>query len=296
MENFIHRHYPQGSRLPALEQNILKYRALEMVMILFHIENLKGFVLNSLQITDEFRDKDKQRIPNGTKKVYEKAWAALVNDGILTQAESDEVQRLVDYRNDIGHRLHLLTCDLSRSPVAESYLRWGSKAVKYDNNALKRLKYFRERITRGIQSKYIVSASFDYLLFEAAEKSYQHELRRLDQKIARQLAIRKEEIHSLNSELSLNDLELLGKFDPYHEINAPTESLRTVSLLNHPSNKAANGTLTKHGIDICCWLFDHNKSALAVAYLMQISYRSAVNRRRAWEKAGGHSWQKSGAI
>jgi hypothetical protein len=289
----MRRHHPQGSRLPALERNILKYRALEMVMILFHVENLKEFVLNSLRITDEFRDKDKRRIPNGTKKVYEKVWLALVSDGILTQTESDEVQRFVDYRNDIGHRIQLLTCDLSRSPVAEDYLRWGGKAVKYDYDALKRLKYFREKIARGIQSKYIMSVSPDYLLFEAAEKTYERELRRLARKITRQMAIRQEEMQNLNSELSLNDSELLGEFDPRHEINAPTESLRTVSLLNHPSNKAANGTLTKHGVDVCYWLFAHNKSALTVAYLMQISYRSALNRRRLWEKAGGHSWQKS---
>jgi hypothetical protein len=293
LENLMLHHHPQGSRLPALERNILKYRTFEMVMILFHVENLKAFLLNSLRVTDEFRDKDKRRIPDGTKKLYEKAWSALVNDGILTQTESDEVQRLVDYRNDIGHRIHLLTCDLSRSPAAESYLRWGGKAVKYDYDVLKRLKYFREKIMRGIQSKYITSASPDYMLFEAAEKTYQYELRRLVRKVTRQIAIRQDETQNLSSELSLNDAELLGELDPHHDINAPTEGLRTVSLLNHPSNKAANGTLTKHGADICYWLFDHNKSPLAVAYLMRISYRSALNRRRLWEKASGHSRQKS---
>jgi hypothetical protein len=273
-KNLVRLHYPKGGRLPALEGNILKYRALEMVIILFHVENLKKFVLDSIRATDSIHDQNKQRIPIGTKKVYEKAWAVLVADGILTQAESDEVQRLVAYRNDIGHQIHLLTSDISRAPIAQDYIQ--RNGVKYDYDALKKLKHYRDKIERGVQSKYIMSISFDRLLFEAAEKTYQQELRRLNQKIIRQLAMRREEVQKLKAELSLEKSGLLGEVDPYH-----------------PLNKAANGTLTKRGIEICYSLFDHNKSALAVAYLMRISYRAAVNRRRAWERARGRSRQKS---
>ena len=286
-------HHPQGSWLPALEQNILKFRALEMVIILFNVENLKRFVLNSIKSTDKFRDRDKQRIPIGTKNEFKKACSALVNDGILSQEESDEVRRLVDYRNDIGHRIHLLTCDLSRSPIVEDFLQWSGNAVKYDYQALKRLKYFREKIWRGMRSRYIMVVSVEGHLFEAAEKTYQNELRRLEQKITRQIALREVEIQNLNAELSFDESGILENFDPNHEINEPSESLRTLSLLNHPLNKAANGTLTKRGIEICYWLFEHNKSTLAVACLMQISHRSAVNRRRAWEKTIGYSWHNS---
>ena len=269
----MRRHNPKGSQLPALERNILKYRAFEMITILFHIEDLKAFVLDSIRATDNILNPKKQRIPVDAKKVYQKAWAVLVADGIITQADSDEIQRLIAYRNDIAHNIHQLTYDLSREPIAQAYSRFNS--VKYDYDALKKLKHYREKISRGAQSKYAISLSFDSLLFEAAEKTYQQELHRLNKKITRQLAVRKEATQKLNTELSIGNNELLSEIDRFHLLNAK------------------NGKLTKHGVESCYRLFDHNISALAVSHLMRISYRAAMNRQRAWQKAGGQSRQKS---
>lgn len=276
------RSHPKGSRLPALEQNILKYRALEMIIILFYVENLKRFVLDSIRFTDRICRPNNQRIPVGAKKVYEKAWAILVAEGILSQDESDEVQRIVNYRNDIGHRVHELTCDLSHDPFARRFSQW--KGIKYDYQALKKLKSYKEKIERGLESSYGVPLSDDHMLFVAAEKTYEQELRRLDLKIKRQLAERDEENNRLKVEMALEDSGLLDVFDPDHEETAPTESLRVLNLLNYPSNKAPNGALTKRGKDMCYWLFDHGRSALAVAYLMQLSHPTAVKHRRVWEK------------
>jgi hypothetical protein len=39
-------YHPTGTQLPALERNILKYRALEMVIILFKVEELKKSLVN----------------------------------------------------------------------------------------------------------------------------------------------------------------------------------------------------------------------------------------------------------
>lgn len=264
------RHNPKGSRLPALEQNILKYRAFEMVTILFHIEDLKAFVLNSIRATDNVPRQKQQRIPVGAKNVYQKAWAVLVADGVITQADSDEIQRLIAYRNDIAHNIHQLTYDLSCEPIAQGYSQF--YGTKYDYEALKKLKYYRDKISRGVQSKYVISLSFDSLLFEAAEKTYQQELHRLNGKITRQLAMRREEDQKLKKELSILGKGLLSEIDPFH-----------------PQNIANNGALTKRGVECCYRLFDHNISALAVSYLMRISYRAAMNRHRAWQKARGQS-------
>lgn len=275
-------HHPKGSRLPALEQNILKYRALEMVMILFHVENLKSFVLGSIRFSDKIVNSGNERIPAGTKKPYEKAWSILVDEGILTSDESAEFQRIIDYRNDIGHRVQLLTCDLSRDPFARDYSKW--KGIKYDDQALKKLKSYKEKIIVGLQSKYAVPLLPDEILFEAAEKSYQHELRRLEQRITRQIAIRQKETQKLKSELSFEDPEFLNTFDQGNEITAPTQYLRVLEVLNHPLNKAKSGTLTKRGLEVCYWLFDHGRSALAVAYLMHISNQTTVKRYKTWQK------------
>ena len=57
---------PFGSKLPALEQNIIKLRALEMLLSLFYAEELKRDVLDCIQATDELMNK----LPNrGTLSV-----------------------------------------------------------------------------------------------------------------------------------------------------------------------------------------------------------------------------------
>lgn len=265
----------KGTRLPALERNVLKYRALEMVMVLFRSEELKRFVLNTIQTTDRSRKRfdttTKERIPLDAAKVYKKAWAALVADEILTQSESNEVQSLIDYRNTIAHRVQSLTGDISGGQLARDFRKlWG---VRYDYNALKKLKHYHAKIERGFLSKgYVFLATLEGIGFEAAEKTYEDELRHLGRKIDRQLAVRKEDIEKLNAEMSGEDSEFLRHVEPYH-----------------PENIAPNGTLTERGVETCYRLFDHNKSISAVAHLMRISYRAAARRHRAWEKESGHS-------
>jgi len=265
----------KGTRLPALERNVLKYRALEMVMVLFRVEELKRFVLDTIRTTDRSRKRfdttTKERIPLNAAKVYKKAWAALVADGILTQSESNEVQSLVDYRNTIAHRIQLLTVDINGDRSARDLQKfWGGK---YDYEALKKLRHYHAKIERGFLSKaYVFLATLEGIGFEAAEKTYEDELRRLGRKIDRQLAVRRGEIEKFNAEMSGEDREFLEHVEPYH-----------------PENIAPNGTLTERGVETCYRLFDHNKSISAVAHLMKISYRAAARRHRAWEKEGGHA-------
>jgi hypothetical protein len=266
----VYHRDPKGNRLPALEQNILKYRTFEMAIVLFHIEDLKAFVLDSIRATDKVRshrNAAKPRIPVDAKKAYEKAWAVLVADGIISQDDSDEIQRLIDYRNDIAHRIQEFTCDIGREPFTQDYVQFNK--VDYDYEAVTKLKRLRDKISRGIQARYVMSLSFRSVLFEAADKTYQQELKRLDRKIRRQITVRKEEIKQLEADLSSANGCTLEDF-----------------ASSHPGNIATNGTLTSKGVETCYHLFDQNVSALAVAYLMGISHRAAVKRRQAWEKAG----------
>jgi hypothetical protein len=48
-----HRH-PEGSKLPALERNILKYRAFEMMLTLFYAEDLKQYLVGTIKATDHW--------------------------------------------------------------------------------------------------------------------------------------------------------------------------------------------------------------------------------------------------
>jgi hypothetical protein len=254
------QHFPKGRRLLALETNILKYRAFEMLLILFHIEELKAFVLRSIQATDDIAISRKNaRIPPDAKKKYEKAWAILVNEGVITQPESDELQSLIEYRNLIAHSIGDFTCDLNTLPGLEDYI-----LCKYDYKALGRLKFYRHKVAEGMRSRFVLSLCLKPVLFEAAEKTYTQELRRLAKKIDRQIASRKHQNQTLAARI------------------ATSKNGGNVTDPCDPANKTSSGKLTKCGIAVCYKLFAENLDPLTVAYLMQISYRASVNRQRAW--------------
>lgn len=200
-------YFPNGRRLPALERNLLKYRTYEMVVILFHIEDLREYVLTTI------RANDKGRIPDGVKKPYEKAWAYLVEKGVITQDESDDIRKLTDYRNTIAHDIQKLTCDLSQETFV---VTWGDESVKYDYKALLRLKKYRPKIEKGLRHMIYV-ASFDHLMFEAAERTFEEELTRLRKKIDKLFAARQVEMKRLSEEvatLEKGELERIGLYHP----------------------------------------------------------------------------------
>ena len=186
--------------LPALEKNILKYRALEMTIILFHAESLKRFIIESIRATDNLLNRENKRIPEGTKKVLQKAFEMLVNERILPQNESDELQALIDYRNDIAHRIYLLTCDITHPEKPQDHLR--RLEVKYNYDALGKFEYYRAKIEKGLQSSYLMSLSLDSVFFENAENTYKEELTRLRKRIDRQFDIRRQKIGSYRTKQS----------------------------------------------------------------------------------------------
>lgn len=182
-------------KLPALEKNILKYRAIEMALILFHAESLKKFIIGSIRSTDELRHKlhgTPERLPPGTKGPLKKAFTILVNDNVLTQDESEEVQDLIGFRNDIAHRIHLLTSDIVNPSTPRDRLR--RLEVKYRYNAWRKFEHYRDKIERGLRSDYVLQPSFDTVFFKTADRTYKEELNRLRKKIDLQFELRKQQI------------------------------------------------------------------------------------------------------
>ena len=257
----MRRHYPEGRQLPALERNILKFRAFEMVIFLFHAESLKEFVLETVRATS------RERIPAGTKKPIEKAFAFLVEDGTLTERESAAIRQLIDFRNEIGHRVHEVTADLSRDRGAQDLVEFGGS--RYLPGALDSIIRYELLIHARAAHKYIVPLSFDHLVFEAAEKVYRRELTRLEKTIHQQLGIRKRQIAELNREIEAADARSLDEIGPYH-----------------PLNIARNGTMTERGNTACFQLFALDLSDLAVAHLMRTSLRAIKAKRRIWQVPG----------
>jgi hypothetical protein len=126
--------------LPALERNILKYRAFEMMLTLFYAEELKQFLVGTMKATDHWRDNSKkwfQKAPPHYRAVVER----LAKEGYITDAQRDEIIKIVDYRNDIAHELEKMTFDVSRS----TFVRGMKEVVKpkYDYGMLERAKFTR---------------------------------------------------------------------------------------------------------------------------------------------------------
>lgn len=167
--------------LPSLERNILKYRALEMSLILFYVEDLKRFVVQSLKATDKVLGTN--RLPEG-KRLFERAWQVVVEEGILTTDESTEVQDLIGYRNDIAHKFHLMTFDLSPEEFARD--RKSVQGVKYDYNAVDKVKEIRAKVFEGFQKKFVMRAGLDAALFADQEHSLNYELDLLARRIEKQ--------------------------------------------------------------------------------------------------------------
>jgi hypothetical protein len=92
------------ANLPALEKNILKYRALQMVLLLHRVESLRSFLICSIRGTDFFPSRGgTERLPAGTRRPMEKALDVLVAEAIITDAESHDLQAIVDLRNKVSN-------------------------------------------------------------------------------------------------------------------------------------------------------------------------------------------------
>lgn len=256
-------HFPRGNRLGAFEKNELKRRALEMVLVLFYIEDLKHFVVESIRSTDQIRGLPNcGRLPPGTKNLYKKAWGILVDDSVLSQQESDELKDLVDYRNLIAHQTHALTADVGRYPL----LRIIDDASQYEDGALKKVRYFREKLSFEMSRKFVLSISFRGLNFEAAERTYLGELASLERKLRRQIAVARAEIEQANAEiLTLRKSGVLAELEP-----------------GHPNQTNRSGQLSSKGIHCCRGLFTAGASPFVVAHLMRLSLRAATRQHRSW--------------
>jgi hypothetical protein len=263
------RGHPDGSRLPALEQNLLKYRALEMVLFLFYAEEMKRYVVGSLDATDRLkRAVNRERRVAAEKNSLKRAWRVLIEDGVLSECEAKDLRFLIDYRNTIAHRIHDLTSDIGKRrhwvypENLESPRRL--KGRHYDDSALERLRGYYDRFLNSstFYSKYVILLSTGPMKFDSAAACYESELRRLRLRIERLWRVRREEDRELLQELA-------------QEKDA-WERWTKDSLL-----KSNHGRLTRSGVAFFEELLSRGRSSLAIAYLLGISQRSVERRRDA---------------
>jgi len=274
---------PLGSQLPALERNILKLRAMQMLLILFYAEELKRQVLNLIQGTDGLWARlvtdgsRRERVPKRTKNPVGKALDALIEDGAISPEEKAEIISLIDYRNLIGHEMHELVADVStdREVRRRAEFRNGEKAFDYE--AVERLQHYRRRLGGLWRTHhYVMTYSENNFMFKAAERTFLSEIGKLKTKIRKLHEVRGAKIDALNGELSL----------------AGTEFDDDELYPGHPLHHYEDRRLTRRGEEICYRLFDSGRSPMAVAHLLGISLRAARKRRKMWLAIGGEDRAK----
>ncbi|ABM43078.1 hypothetical protein Ajs_2941 [Acidovorax sp. JS42] len=263
-------HRPHGKAPTAWEADILKIRAFEMVLILFYMEDLRRFIMGSIEATDQLHGVN--RLSDGKPKTkegkkLELARAVLVSDGVIDQAESDELKELVDYRNIIGHTIHDLTVDVGAySDLARRDPKTFKPMPLYDYTAAKRAKALRQKVSKGMMKKFIMMASLDFLAFEAAEKTYIAEIERLKKRVNQGIVKANKVIAETN-----------------RIMQAIPESVMESAQPGHPRNIKENGALSKRGADCVFQLFEAHATPLAAAYMMRISLRSATHWFAKWK-------------
>lgn len=97
-------------RLAALEKNILIYRAIQMALFLFYAEDIKDQLKSSVAFGPDIRKREQPGLRGG--KLLKSIFRRLVAEQLLSQAESTELQDLLEHRNEIAHHIHLLTGDI----------------------------------------------------------------------------------------------------------------------------------------------------------------------------------------
>lgn len=168
------------AKLPALEKNILKYRALQMVLLLNEVESLRRYVIGSIRATDDFNGIKQPRIPLNVKDPMGKALAVLVSERIITKDEMQDIQSIILIRNDIGHRIHDVVGDITFPEL------YKSAKDAYDYFAVERFEDYCFKISEGMRANFIQKLGLEELAFEQAEATYKEELSRLRRRMDRQ--------------------------------------------------------------------------------------------------------------
>lgn len=275
----LHYTDPMGARAPALERCFIRHRALEMLLIVFHAEELKRDVMASVAAQQRWRREPpiEGATVSGEGKRQKRAFDYLVKDGVLSEAERRHMIDLIGRRNGIAHHLEQVTADLTIDPWAREWIEYMPERHAYDYGALKQLREARRLLMDRMHAKnYMIEINMRGILFETTERVLTADIKALENRIRRLIRKRRDDIARLNPELSLEGTELVDTLHPRWPENRYGERQR----------------LTPRGVETCYRLFDFGKSPLAVAHLMKISLSAARRRRQLWSHAGGDKRQK----
>lgn len=272
------RYYdPWGDHSRALERNIIKYRSLEMVLVVHYVEELKRFLIRSVKSLDRFdrnynKENPRVRLKTNATNPYYPSLKAWHQEGLISRDEKKELAELTGYRNDIAHRVHELNADLSTEKFHRNFVReLPNRFSSYRYEAVEKLQKYIQDLPERYHKKYRVGfLDYNHSMFRTTENVLKSELEVLRKKINRLSDKRREEIDALNKEFKL-----------IHEKFIKEKSPRWVFQTYD------DGRFTPRGQEICYRLFDEGFSTLAIAHSFGLLMPSIRKRKRMWENIGG---------
>ncbi|HGS4984476.1 TPA: hypothetical protein ACMDSY_004469 [Vibrio parahaemolyticus] len=244
--------------LRSLEKAILKYRTNQMMRLLFHIEDLKRFLVGSMNASNLLLDESDERFFNPKSKVMRQVWGRAIKDDILTEKEVEDLKKIIEKRNVIAHDLHKFTQDLHCD--LRGYCENNYKHCGYDSEALERLLVYKIKLEN--KWKGIIELSFDSLYFSNADDFYKKE----NDKLLIQIKV-----------LSKNRASLIKR------VNSELSNFKIASYETDPKNEAnfkKDGSLSKRGGEVCRRLLNEGLCCDSVCILMGID----LNRVKAHQR------------
>lgn len=278
------RHFtdPMGSRPPELERCFIRHRALQMLLIIYHAEELKRDVIQGVAAQRRLRaDETPEEAGNGDPakegKKQKRAFDFLVKDGVLTDDERHHMVALIGKRNGIAHHLDQVTADLTTDRSVREWIDYWPNRQTHDYETLDQLRAARQLVSDRMAARhYVLEINMRHIFFTTTEQVLSADIKALEKRIRALIRTRRNDIARLNAELSLEGTELTGLFDP-----------------RWPGNRyGTNQRLTPRGVETCYLLFDKGKSALAVAHMVGLSLTAARRRERMWRDLGGSDREK----
>ena len=269
---------PWRGRVRALERNVMMYRTIQFVLVIHYTEELKKTVVKHVQDHYiKFKDGqmvDKDYSTDTSPRSFYGSLNKWVDEGLIDDKESSEIRHLVNFRNDVAHRLNQLSVDISRYSFHQDFVRrYPDLPKRHDYEAADRLKKMIKLLNARILNShrpYVLDLEAHY--FETAESILFSELKSLERKIKRLASKRRTEDNEVGRELKAIQTEFSDRLQPKYW------------PLRHE-----NGRLTKTGSALCDDLFAAGFSTLSIAYAMELSIKSARARKRMYLARNGES-------
>jgi hypothetical protein len=170
----------RGSRLPALERNLCRFRSYEIILFLQATEALKADledlyvgVQPKVKLSDPVGDYPSTYTRKQWKSIapWKRSVERLLELGLIDFKDRGEVVDLIEYRNSIAHNIEDLFADIGTARINREIARDRQlmrASYKYQN--LRKIDKIRRKFSDNVFSKFVMTMRLDEVAFESTER------------------------------------------------------------------------------------------------------------------------------